>query len=54
MSWLKRIHRRWRAIVLHAVLLETTELSGGCQCTGWDGCPSPSACGTPYGCYCGA
>jgi hypothetical protein len=24
-----------------------------CGCTGWDGCPNPSACGTPMGCYCG-
>jgi hypothetical protein len=26
----------------------------GCKCTGWDGCPNPSACGTPQGCHCGA
>lgn len=26
-----------------------------CGCTGWgDGCPNPSACGTPNGCHCGA
>lgn len=25
-----------------------------CGCTGWDGCPDPSACGTPNGCHCGA
>lgn len=30
---------------------EDTEL---CACTGWDGCPNPSACGTPNGCHCGA
>jgi hypothetical protein len=26
----------------------------GCRCTGWDGCPNPTACGTPQGCHCGA
>lgn len=26
----------------------------GCRCTGWDGCPKPTACGTPNGCHCGA
>ena len=26
----------------------------GCRCTGYDGCPEPSACGTPNGCHCGA
>lgn len=25
-----------------------------CRCTGWDGCPSPSNCGTAFGCQCGA
>jgi hypothetical protein len=26
----------------------------GCRCTGWDGCPNPTACGTHQGCHCGA
>lgn len=25
-----------------------------CECTGLEGCPAPSACGTPVGCACGA
>jgi hypothetical protein len=28
--------------------------SFGCLCTGFEGCPSPSSCGTPQGCHCGA
>lgn len=52
----ERLRNRWvMAVMFPVARLAENALKGvyGCECTGWDGCPDPSACGTPDGCHCG-